>query len=1110
MAHRDPFQNTPDVSAYVARPATEEALASLLSAVRTGERLVALQGPAGIGKTFLGHVLAERCRQDLQIVHVPVPSLLPEGLYGWVLATIGISAGAEPRARLIEEARKASEDGLPLFVSIDDADSMPDDTAIALRELHAELASSLRLLFTVGDDAAGARHLELLGPDVARVRLDQLMSSAETAVYLHARLAYCEASREELTRFDPDAIEQLYRVSNGLPSAVNELADELIRPEEAALSRSLDSDLRPETLAFALLTEAEGEQRMTDEELVRVVASRGSSRADSAVPAPLRPGRANTAEAIRASAVNAGKAATAGNTGQGGSNALLGTARPISVEPPAPSRTGGFANFLQTLTPDLVAGTGSNPLEEIESLVEARLQADSENDRVDARSSLPELPDLPAQPPSGELATSILSALAQPFDSNGELRPMTENAVESPNEAAAATATDAEMDTGAEVAVTVEAGHGPEEIAITETPEPIEPAGLVRHLLRSNVEEAPEAERAPAPRPASNPVADRILGALRHPTAPPRNGAIAAESSDGGNLIREVLHVDVESAVEAAAPEASGEPTTIDVAVSDHLLNFEPEAFEPFEEAVSLEGSEAPAEAAAPETVEPAAEIEMPDRDASDSRDTVSFLAEGHAPVAPAHSVETEAAVRSVKLPELPAADDGFEAGGYDFSGPPPPLPSFELPRALAHRAEPPTAASIEDSVLLPRDRVTAASPEPAPAAGHGPGPAEDSVLLPYVAPPTYSGSDSILLDSSPPAPRGRVGQRGGADGGDKTALEDLAPSNASLRSLGVFDGGRSSERYPKHSGLTSSEPMAELAGEIAREAEARRGLRTEIVALAAGVALFAAGTLVYWAATPPTIVRSPAIYAPAAEIADAGVLSQTAEASLAAPEVAAAMAVAKAQPAARSSVATAASEIVEPAPSTGLSFWPPLETETAAVVAESGAEAAPITQQRAPELAAVAAPVVAESTPGSASSDETGAVAALPATTAPAPPAATQGGLEVAPLEGGQAEDVLELAPVEVATAGFAGAIAGQRPPASIAAPALGARVLPVTVRAPAGMVIQVDGVERGVAPMFGLLLSEGTHRVVATTPSGDTNEQLFEVNESNLEVLFDAPGSR
>ena len=81
MANRDPFQNTPDVSAYVARPATEEALTSLYDAALSGEQIIAFSGPPGCGKTFLLHVLAERCQNEFQIIRVPVPSLPPEGLF---------------------------------------------------------------------------------------------------------------------------------------------------------------------------------------------------------------------------------------------------------------------------------------------------------------------------------------------------------------------------------------------------------------------------------------------------------------------------------------------------------------------------------------------------------------------------------------------------------------------------------------------------------------------------------------------------------------------------------------------------------------------------------------------------------------------------------------------------------------------------------------------------------------------------------------------------------------------------------------------------------------------------------------------------------------------
>ena len=103
MAHRDPFQNTPDVSAYVARPATEDALTSLYDAVGSGEQIIVFSGPIGSGKTFLGHLLGERCKDEFQIIRVPVPSLPPEGLFGWVLASIGVSAGDDAREILVDE-----------------------------------------------------------------------------------------------------------------------------------------------------------------------------------------------------------------------------------------------------------------------------------------------------------------------------------------------------------------------------------------------------------------------------------------------------------------------------------------------------------------------------------------------------------------------------------------------------------------------------------------------------------------------------------------------------------------------------------------------------------------------------------------------------------------------------------------------------------------------------------------------------------------------------------------------------------------------------------------------------------------------------------------------
>ena len=101
MSQRDPFHSAPASAAYVARPAVDTALASLLESVHSGQHPVALVGPAGVGKTFLLQLSAERCQADFECVRVPVPSLTADELFGWVRARRGLPIVASPREQLV-------------------------------------------------------------------------------------------------------------------------------------------------------------------------------------------------------------------------------------------------------------------------------------------------------------------------------------------------------------------------------------------------------------------------------------------------------------------------------------------------------------------------------------------------------------------------------------------------------------------------------------------------------------------------------------------------------------------------------------------------------------------------------------------------------------------------------------------------------------------------------------------------------------------------------------------------------------------------------------------------------------------------------------------------
>jgi len=116
----------------------------------------------------------------------------------------------------------------------------------------------------------------------------------------------------------------------------------------------------------------------------------------------------------------------------------------------------------------------------------------------------------------------------------------------------------------------------------------------------------------------------------------------------------------------------------------------------------------------------------------------------------------------------------------------------------------------------------------------------------------------------------------------------------------------------------------------------------------------------------------------------------------------------------------------------------------------------------------------------------------------------AENGLTEQAPALGDERASTAE-SPAERAPRGRPGrAIAGMKPPRELAAPDLGDELLPVTIRAGRGSRIEIDGIDRGKAPLFGLLLPAGSHRIVELSERGMPVEVLFEVSDENLRLDF------
>ncbi|MEZ4290416.1 MAG: hypothetical protein R3E53_07720, partial [Myxococcota bacterium] len=244
---------TADPARYVPREATEQALGALEAWRReegVGSTVVALVAAPGLGKTLLLRLFEERLRRDGaaseagDVLYLPYAGLELPDLCAWCYGLLGRGpAPAEsrdhPLAALTGLVALAGGPDRPLFLLVDDADSMPLQTARVLAQGLARERSGLRLVLALGDDARSSRllaTLDLLHPRTVALR--SAMSLEETRAFLAARLRHPRAASgdeaAEGPEPSPERVERLHRLSGGVPRRVQALAAELLeRPNEA-------------------------------------------------------------------------------------------------------------------------------------------------------------------------------------------------------------------------------------------------------------------------------------------------------------------------------------------------------------------------------------------------------------------------------------------------------------------------------------------------------------------------------------------------------------------------------------------------------------------------------------------------------------------------------------------------------------------------------------------------------------------------------------------------------------------------------------------------------------------------------------------------------------
>ncbi len=228
-----PFGITPDTSFTFVSQAHQEALATLLLALETGEGFVKVTGEVGTGKTLLARTLLEALQGRAVTAYVPNPNLTARELLRVLASELSLEFNRRAATRDLYEAVEAAllmhaQAGRRVVLVIDEAQALPQPTLEGLR-LLSNLETGKRKLLQVAffgqpelDDRLAQPACRSLASRIAFAAQLGALDGADFERYLHHRLRIAGWRGPPL--FTRPAAWLLGWASRGIPRRANILA----------------------------------------------------------------------------------------------------------------------------------------------------------------------------------------------------------------------------------------------------------------------------------------------------------------------------------------------------------------------------------------------------------------------------------------------------------------------------------------------------------------------------------------------------------------------------------------------------------------------------------------------------------------------------------------------------------------------------------------------------------------------------------------------------------------------------------------------------------------------------------------------------------------------
>ncbi|NMP31926.1 AAA family ATPase [Thalassotalea sp. M1531] len=232
-----PFTLTPNTSFYLGLAPHNEALAVLMTALKTGEGFLKVIGEVGTGKTLLCRKLLNEIPEHFVTAYIPNPYLTPDELRRAVAVELGVKQAQRMSVQLLTQRIQTRllelhSKGHSVVLIVDEAQALPEESLEALR-LFTNLETESRKLLQVVmfaqpelNQRLAQEHFRQLRQRITFSYELRPMSAVEVEQYIQHRLTV--AGYKGAALFPSILCKKLTKVSKGIPRLVNVLCHKML------------------------------------------------------------------------------------------------------------------------------------------------------------------------------------------------------------------------------------------------------------------------------------------------------------------------------------------------------------------------------------------------------------------------------------------------------------------------------------------------------------------------------------------------------------------------------------------------------------------------------------------------------------------------------------------------------------------------------------------------------------------------------------------------------------------------------------------------------------------------------------------------------------------